>query len=59
MSHVETEGACLTAPSLSLSLCPAGVVKGKVGDMIGGGTKEPKKDQGDLSILSYNANTVM
>ncbi|XP_031660935.1 uncharacterized protein LOC109870450 isoform X2 [Oncorhynchus kisutch] len=24
----------------------AGVVKGKVGDMIGGGTKEPKKDQG-------------
>ncbi|XP_052334171.1 uncharacterized protein LOC118357445 isoform X2 [Oncorhynchus keta] len=24
----------------------AGVVKEKVGDMIGGGTKEPKKDQG-------------
>lgn len=44
---------------LSLSLCLAGVVKGKVGDMIGGGAKEPKKDQGDLSILSYNANTVM
>lgn len=43
---------------LSLSLCLAGVVKEKVGDMIGG-AKEPKKDQGDLSILSYNANTVM
>jgi hypothetical protein len=32
------------------------VVKEKVGEMIGGGAKEEKKDEGDLSILGYHGH---